>query len=69
MLHLRWQGGACEDIQIEVPTNVTDRIRYPKEIVDKVREPAKEHSDDQIAAALNRRGILSAKGKGPLLSQ
>lgn len=63
VLHLRWQGGACEDIPIIVPPKMADQIRYPRKIVDKVRELAKERSDDGIATALNQQGLLSAKGK------
>ncbi len=63
VLHLRWQGGACEDIPIIVPPKMGDQIRYPRKLVDKVRELAKERSDDGIATALNQQGLLSAKGK------
>jgi DNA invertase Pin-like site-specific DNA recombinase len=63
VLHLRWQGGACEDIPITLPPKIAEQIRYPKKIIDKVTELAKEHTDDQIATAFNRQGLLGAKGK------
>ena len=63
MLHLRWYGGACEDIPINLLPSIADRLRYPKEIIEKVKELAKDLTGAQIAAELNRQGILSAKGK------
>jgi hypothetical protein len=63
MLHLRWQGGRCEDIPITMPPSYSDQLRYPDEIVEKVRGLAKELTDSQIADALNQQGINSAKGR------
>ena len=62
VLHVRWQGGACEDLDVTLPANIADRLRYPDEVVDRVRELARERSDEQVAAALNREGRRSAKG-------
>lgn len=62
-LHIRWQGGACEDIPVRIPPNYPDRIRYPNKIIKKVRELAKDHTDGQIASIFNQKGIKSAKGK------
>ncbi|MBN2561026.1 MAG: recombinase zinc beta ribbon domain-containing protein, partial [Phycisphaerae bacterium] len=61
--HVRWQGGACEDIPLRLPPRACDQVRYPKEIVEKVRDLAKNLPDDRIVATLNREGRLSAKGK------
>jgi len=36
-LHVRWQGGACEDIAIQTPPAMADRVRFPAAIVEKVR--------------------------------
>jgi DNA invertase Pin-like site-specific DNA recombinase len=63
MLHLRWQGGACEDIPITLPPSYSDQLRYPDEIVEKVRCLAKQLTDSQIADTLNQEGLKSAKGK------
>jgi hypothetical protein len=62
-LHLRWQGGTCEDLAVELPPNVADRLRYPSPIVEKIRQLAASVGDAEIAAALNQQGLLSAKGK------
>ena len=63
ILHIRWHGGACEDISITLPLNISDRLRYPKEVVEAVRAMAREMSDNDIANALNNKGLHSAKGK------
>jgi DNA invertase Pin-like site-specific DNA recombinase len=62
-LHLRWQGGVCEDLHVEIPPNIAERLRYSSAIVEKVRELAKSLADTDIAQALNEEGLLSAKGK------
>ena len=63
ILHVRWHGGATEDIQCDRPLRVADKVRYPTETVDRVRTLARELPDDQIDRELNREGRLSAKGK------
>ena len=63
VLHVRWQGGACEDIPLRLPPRACDQFRYPVEVVEEVRNLAKDLPDDQIVAALNQQGRRSAKGK------
>jgi DNA invertase Pin-like site-specific DNA recombinase len=63
MLHVRWQGGACQDIPLTLPPNVSDRIRYPSHTVQKVRDLAVRCPDSQIAQTLNKEGQLSPRGK------
>jgi hypothetical protein len=63
ILHIRWQGGATEDIHCDLPLKIADRLRYSKDLVDRVIELAKELPDDKIAESLNREGRLSATGK------
>ena len=62
ILHLRWKGGACEDIPIDIPPNRADQIRYQTEIINKVKTLAEDHTDEQIASVFNQEGIKSAKG-------
>jgi DNA invertase Pin-like site-specific DNA recombinase len=64
VLHLRWQGGACEDISIHIPPTRADQIRYPDEIINEVRALAKNLADEHITSVFNRQGMKSAKG-GP----
>jgi hypothetical protein len=63
LLHLRWQGGACEDIAVDLPLPIADRLRYPESLVQQVRHLAPEKADAEIADTLNQQGCRSAKGK------
>ena len=62
VLHVRWQGGACTDTTVELPRPIADRLRYPPQVVDQVRELASQHSDLQIVQALNQQGVRSSRG-------
>jgi DNA invertase Pin-like site-specific DNA recombinase len=62
ILHLRWQGGATEDLVVQLPLNAADRWRYPDAFVKQVRQLAREQTDQQIATVLNQQGQRSAKG-------
>jgi DNA invertase Pin-like site-specific DNA recombinase len=62
LVHIRWQGGACTGISVQLPLNIADRVRYPSAVVDKVRELACHLPDSEIADQLNREGQASAKG-------
>lgn len=63
LLHVRWSGGACEDLPVRLPAKVADRLRYPAEIVEQVRSLAVECPDAEIAAHLTGAGQLSSHGK------
>jgi DNA invertase Pin-like site-specific DNA recombinase len=63
VLHVRWCGDDCEDISVALPQAISDRLRYPSDLVDKVRGLAVRQGDDDIAGLLNRQGLHSAKGK------
>jgi hypothetical protein len=62
VLHVRWQGGHCEDINVELPRSAADRWRHSESLVERVRKLAIEYSDTEIAAKLNAEGLVSAKG-------
>ena len=62
LLHIRWQGGLCEDLAVDIPPPVHERVRYKNDVIGKVRELARDHEDADIAHALNAAGLLSAKG-------
>ena len=62
VLHVRWQGGACSDTTVELPRRIADRLRYPTQIVDRVRELSHQLSDPQIAEAMNQQGLHSSRG-------
>ena len=61
VLHIRWQGGATEDIRVE-PKRLRRRI-YTEEFVEQVRKLALSLRDEEIAATLNEQGRTSARGK------
>ena len=62
LVHIRWQGGSCSDVSVQLPLNIADRVRYPFAVVDKVRELARQLPDHEIADQLNGEGQASAKG-------
>jgi len=63
LAHVRWQGGACTDLSVQLPPNIADRKRHPSAIVDQVRELALSLPNAQIAEQLNREGHVSTTGK------
>jgi len=63
VLHVRWQGGACTDTVVELPAPIADRLRYPPQIIDQVRDLARQLSDLQIVEALNQQGVRSSRGR------
>ena len=63
LLHVRWQGGACENLLVDRPLPMADKLRYAGEIVQQVSRLAREKTDAEIAATLNMDGHRSAKGK------
>jgi DNA invertase Pin-like site-specific DNA recombinase len=62
VLHVRWQGGAVEDISVVLPPSRADQIRYSEEIVERIRRLIKNHTDAEIANIFNQEKIQSAKG-------
>jgi DNA invertase Pin-like site-specific DNA recombinase len=63
ILHIRWQGGACGDVKVDLPLPRAEAIRYPEPIIARVRDLARTLTDRQIVAELNRLGELSATGR------
>jgi DNA invertase Pin-like site-specific DNA recombinase len=63
VLHLRWQGGACEDLFVDLLPSMADQVRYPEKVVGRVRELAGILTDADIAEILNQEGRTSPKGK------
>lgn len=57
VLHIRWQGGAMEDIPVGIPANYADQIRYGDHIIDRVRELSQSHTEAQIADLFNAEGL------------
>jgi DNA invertase Pin-like site-specific DNA recombinase len=61
VLHVRWQGGAMEDIPVIIPPNFPDQIRYPEKIIEQIKILIKDHSDAQIASTFNQEKLEPAK--------
>jgi excisionase family DNA binding protein len=62
LLQVRWQGGICEEIPVELPHSIADRWRHDDALIELVRELAKTLHDAQIAARLNDEGLKTNKG-------
>jgi len=62
LVQVRWQGGACEQLRIELPQPVADRWRHDDVLIARVRELAETLDDATIAARLNDEGLRTNKG-------
>jgi DNA invertase Pin-like site-specific DNA recombinase len=62
-LHIRWQGGATETLEVAQRPNRADVVRYPDPFVTRLRELAVTRHDDEIVQQLNDEGCLSSTGK------
>lgn len=60
ILHVRWKGGATEDICVAVPP---PRPIYTPQIIQRVQDLAQALSDREIADLFNQEGLLSPRGK------
>jgi len=61
-LQVRWQGGVCEELHVELPRPVADRWRHDDTLIERVRELAMTLDDAQIARHLNEQGLVTNKG-------
>jgi hypothetical protein len=62
-LHIRWQGGAIETVELRLSPNRAEAVRYPDAFVAHIRALAATHHDDEIVALLNRDGLKSSTGR------
>ncbi len=62
LLHVRWQGGAVEDISCKAPAAYSDAIRYAEPLVSRIRELALTRTDPEVAGLLNKEGLKASKG-------
>lgn len=62
IMHVRWQGGACSDVIVDLPKPAAEAMRYPVAVVDRIRELSRDLSDPQIVDCLNQAGQLSPHG-------
>lgn len=62
LLQVRWQGGVCEELRVELPRATADRWRHDDALIERVRELARALDDAGIAARLNDEGLRTNKG-------
>ncbi|CAN7763628.1 hypothetical protein LJR084_007283 [Variovorax sp. LjRoot84] len=62
VLHVRWQGGACTDTTVPLPSPIADQMLYPRQIIERIRELSNRLSNPQIVQALNQEGLRSPRG-------
>jgi DNA invertase Pin-like site-specific DNA recombinase len=65
-LHIRWQGGETETLQVQLPQKRADAIRYPSPFVARIRELAVKHHDDEIVTLLRCEGCGSTTTGRPI---
>ena len=61
LLQVRWQGGICEELRVELPRAVADRWRHDDALIERVRELARTLDDAAIAARFNDEGLRTNK--------
>jgi hypothetical protein len=67
-LQVRWQGGGTETLEVQMPPNRAEVVRYPETFVAQIRELAVNHHDDEILRLLSAKGHQSSTGKPLTLS-
>lgn len=60
ILHIRWQGGAVEDI---IVNSLSGRINYSQEIIEIIEKLSNEKDDEEISDELNKKGYSTGTGK------
>jgi DNA invertase Pin-like site-specific DNA recombinase len=65
-LQIRWQGGATETVEIRLPPNRAEAVRYPVTFIARLRELARAHNDNEIVAQLRREGQNSSTTGKPI---
>jgi DNA invertase Pin-like site-specific DNA recombinase len=67
-LNIRWQGGATETLELRLPQNRAEAVRYPDAFVRRIRALATERDDQEIIALLGHENVTSSTGKPFTLS-
>ena len=62
LLQVRWQGGVCEELRIELPRSVSERWRHDDALIERVQELVRTLDNAQIVALLNSEGLKTNKG-------
>jgi DNA invertase Pin-like site-specific DNA recombinase len=59
--HVRWQSGACEDIRIQLPAPISERMRCSNTLVERIRQLAATNTDQRTAELLNEQGVSAVR--------
>jgi DNA invertase Pin-like site-specific DNA recombinase len=62
-LQIRWHGGATEEISVDIPPPLADRIRCPEHVVEHIRQLAMSRTDSQIVQALEKEGMRTSRNR------
>ena len=62
ILHIRWQGGATEDIAVELPQKAHDKWRHSAEVIQQVKQLALTMTDEQIVKKFKQLQLKTNKG-------
>jgi hypothetical protein len=62
ILHIRWQGGAIEDLEIALPKKPQDKWRHSDVLVEQVKQLATTMTDEEIVNTFNQEGLKTNKG-------
>ena len=62
ILHIRWQGGATESIEVELPKKTHEKWRHSPELIEKVQKLALTMTDQQIVEQFKQLGLKTNKG-------
>ena len=54
---IRWQTGALMEVTVTRPPRVSESVKTPPEVLDRIRTLVADHSDAQIAQCLNQEGF------------
>lgn len=63
VLHIRWHGGDCTDLHVDLPPPRAEQVRCPDAVVARVRELALSMRDAQIVEQLAKEGHVTPLGK------
>ena len=61
-LHVRWQGGAVEILEVPLSLPAYEKWKHSDEIIERVRDLALTLTDREIVAKFNQEGLITNKG-------
>ena len=62
ILHIRWQGGALESLEVSIPRPSHERWKHPEKLINRIKDLSATLTCSEIAEVLNQEGLKSNKG-------